>query len=122
MRLFIKPRGSAKAKPRKYFSQNVIKHKLGLLHLAAELGNVFGACEIIGLSRDRFYLYQSVLESGDVDTLIDAKRRKPNLRIRGDEAIETAGTVYLPGDQPSLCPMTICNSCQNQVAPEAFVK
>ncbi len=47
--------------------QNVIKHKLGLLNLAAEPGNVSRACKVIGFSRDTFYRYQSAMESGGVD-------------------------------------------------------
>ena len=43
--------------------QNVIKHKVGLLSLAAELGNVSRACKVMGLSRDTFYRYQSAMES-----------------------------------------------------------
>lgn len=35
--------------------QNVIKHKVGLLSLAAELGNVSRACKVMGFSRDTFY-------------------------------------------------------------------
>ena len=36
------------------FQQNVIKHKLGLLNLVAELGNVSGACKVMGFTRDAF--------------------------------------------------------------------
>ena len=36
--------------------QNVIKHKIGLLNLAAELGNVSRARKVMGFSRDTFYL------------------------------------------------------------------
>jgi len=36
----------------------VIKHKVGLLNLAAELGNVSRACKVMGFSRDTFYRYQ----------------------------------------------------------------
>jgi len=35
------------------FQQNVIKHKIGLLNLAAELGNVSRACKVMGFSRFR---------------------------------------------------------------------
>ena len=52
--------------------QNVIKHKVGLLNLAAALGNVSRACKVMGLSRDTFYHYQLAVESGGVDALIDA--------------------------------------------------
>ena len=48
--------------------QNVIKHKVGLLNLAAELGNVSRACKVMGLSRDTFYRYQSAMESGGIDS------------------------------------------------------
>ena len=37
----------------------IIKHKIGLLHLAEELGNVSHACKVMGYSRDTFYRYQS---------------------------------------------------------------
>lgn len=57
--------------------QNVIKHKVGLLNLAAELGNVSRACKVMGFSRDTFYRYQSAMEAGGVDALIDANRKKP---------------------------------------------
>ncbi len=58
------------------FQQNVIKHKVGLLNQVAEL--VSRALKVMGLSRDIFYRYQSALESGGVDALIGANRRKPN--------------------------------------------
>ena len=44
----------------------VIKHKLGLLKLAEELGNVSHACKVMGYSRDTFYRYQQAVEEGGV--------------------------------------------------------
>ena len=41
--------------------QSVIKHKVGLLNLATELGNVSRACKVMGFSRDTFYRYQSAV-------------------------------------------------------------
>lgn len=41
-------------------SERIIKHKVGLLNLAEELGNVSQACRVMGLSRDTFYRYGSV--------------------------------------------------------------
>ena len=52
--------------------QNVIKHKIGLLNLAAELGNISRACKVMGFSCDTFYRYQAGLEAGGVEALIDA--------------------------------------------------
>lgn len=49
----------------------IIKHKVGLLNLAEELGNVSKACKVIGLSRDTFYRYKAAVESGDFENLFD---------------------------------------------------
>jgi len=35
-------------------TDKIIKHKIGLLNLAEELGNVSKACKMMGLSRDTF--------------------------------------------------------------------
>ncbi|GAM53237.1 hypothetical protein EBME_1700 [bacterium endosymbiont of Mortierella elongata FMR23-6] len=43
--------------------QNIIKHKVGLLNLATELGNVSRACKVMGFSRDTFYRYQTAVET-----------------------------------------------------------
>lgn len=76
------------------FNQNIIKHKLGLLNLAAELGNVSKACKVMGLSRDTFYRYQAAVAEGGVEALFDANRRKPNPKNRVDEAVENAVIAY----------------------------
>lgn len=75
-------------------TDKIIKHKVGLLNLAEELGNVSKACKIMGLSRDTFYRYKSAVEDGGVDALFDQDRRKPNLKNRVDEAIELAVVKY----------------------------
>ena len=74
--------------------QNFIKHKLGLLNLAAELGNVSKACKMMGLSRDTFYRYQAAVEDGGVEALFDQNRRQPNLKNRVDEATESRVLAY----------------------------
>jgi transposase InsO family protein len=43
-------------------NEKVIKHKVGLLNLAEELGNVSKACKAMGLSRDTFYRYKAAVE------------------------------------------------------------
>ena len=47
-------------------NEKIIKHKVGLLNLAEELGNVSKACQIMGLSRDTFYRYRTAVEDGGV--------------------------------------------------------
>ncbi len=42
----------------------------------------------MGVSRDTFYRYQELVESGGVDSLINKSRRVPNLKNRVDDAIE----------------------------------
>ena len=65
------------------FNQNVIRHKTGLLNLAAELGNISKACRVMGVSRDTFYRYQAAREAGGIEALFDVNRRKPNDRVHG---------------------------------------
>lgn len=72
------------------FNQNVIKHKTGLLNLAAELGNISKACRVMGFSRDTFYRYQAAHSAGGVEALFEVSRKKPNLKNRVDEVTERA--------------------------------
>ena len=76
------------------FNQNVIKHKTGLLNLAAELGNISKACKMMGFSRDTFYRYQSARDAGGVEALFEVSRRKPNLKNRVEEATEAAVAAF----------------------------
>lgn len=75
-------------------TDKIIKHKVGLLNLAEELGNVSKACKVMGLSRDTFYRYKAAVEEGGIDNLFDQTRRKPNLKNRVDSKIEEAVISY----------------------------
>jgi len=75
-------------------NEKIIKHKVGLLNLAEELGNVSKACQVMGLSRDTFYRYKSAVESGGVEALLEKTRRKPNPKNRIDEQTEAAVVAY----------------------------
>jgi hypothetical protein len=68
----------------------IIKHKAGLLNLAEEQGNVSRACKVMGVSRDTFYRYQELVETGRIDSLIEKSRIKSNVKNRVDEATEQA--------------------------------
>lgn len=94
-------------------SQNIIKHKVGLLNLAAELGNVSRACKVMGFSRDTFYRYQSVVESGGVEALIDSNRRKPNLRNRVDDVVEDAVKAFAI-EQPAFGQVRVSNELRRR--------
>lgn len=95
------------------FPQNVIKHKVGLLNLATELGNVSRACKVMGFSRDTFYRYQSAMQAGGVDALIDANRKKPNLKNRVDEATETAVMAFAL-EQPAYGQVRVSNELRKR--------
>ncbi|EPT9251223.1 IS481 family transposase [Photobacterium damselae] len=75
-------------------SNPIIKHKAGLLNLAEELGNVSRACKVMGVSRDTFYRYQELVETGGIDALINQSRRTPNLKNRVDSETEQAVLKY----------------------------
>jgi transposase len=72
----------------------IIKHKVGLLNLAEELGNVSKACKVMRLSRDTFYRYKSAVEKGGIEALFYQSRKKPNLKNRVDESIEMVVKEY----------------------------
>lgn len=71
-------------------NQSIIKHKMGLLHLAEELQNVSQACRVMGVSRDTFYRVKEAKESGGMEALLHKDRRRANLKNRMDESIERA--------------------------------
>lgn len=75
-------------------TENVIRHKVGLLNLAEELKNVSRACKVMGVSRDTFYRYKQAVDDGGVEALIEDTRRKPNPKNRVDQAIELAIIEY----------------------------
>ena len=62
-------------------NERIIKHKIGLLNLAEELGNVSQACKMMGLSRDTFYRYKDAVDEGGVQALLDKPGESPTQRI-----------------------------------------
>jgi transposase InsO family protein len=94
-------------------NQPIVKHKLGLLNLAEELGNVSQACKIMGVSRDTFYRYQEAKASGGVEALLHKDRRRPNLKNRIDEAIEKAVLAYVI-EQPAHGQVRVSNELRKR--------
>ena len=110
---------SSRREPQMSTHAKIIKHKVGLLHLAEALGNVSQACKVMGYSRDTFYRYQQAVEDGGVEALIEKSRRKPNLRNRVAPELEEA-VVTLAIDQPALGQVRVSNELRrrgDQISP-----
>jgi transposase InsO family protein len=93
--------------------QKIISNKLGLLNLATELGNVSKACKMMGLSRDTFYRYRELMETGGIEALSDKSRRGPNVKNRTDEKTE-ARILEMTLENPALGQLRMSNELRKE--------